>query len=118
MGPQGHCTSQRPIPAGYLDNPSANVGADYAFSGNILASDGSAVEFDWLFDAADSNGNLAPQVTDAAIAIILGDTASHTFIGMDPEGSPLTWLFVNFFGPGVPALLLSFDLLTQLFTLG
>ncbi len=38
--------------AGYLDNPSGNVGADYAFSGNILASDGSSVEFDWLFDAS------------------------------------------------------------------
>ncbi len=44
-------------------------------------------------------------MTDAVINIILGDTASHTFIGMDPEGSPLTWLFVNFFGPGVPALM-------------
>ena len=103
--------------AGYLDNPSANVGADYAFSGNILASDGSSVEFDWLFDAvAQGSGNLAPQVTDAAIAIILGDTASHTFIGMDPEGSPLTWLFVNFFGPGIPALAPTFDPLTQLFS--
>jgi hypothetical protein len=34
----------------YLNNPS-NVGADYAFSGSIRASDGSLVQFDWLFDA-------------------------------------------------------------------
>jgi len=103
--------------ATYGDNPTANIGADYAFSGNIIASDGSSVEFDWLFDAvARGTGNLAPQVTDAIINIILGDTASHTFIGMDPEGSPLTWMFVNFFGPGAPAIAPIFDPLTQLFT--
>ena len=103
--------------AGYLDNPSTNVGADYAFSGNIMASDGSSVEFDWLFDAVGAgSGNLAPNVTDSFINIMLGDSVSHTFMGTDPEGSPLTWLFVNFFGPGVPALMPSFDPLTQLFS--
>ena len=102
--------------AGYVENPSANIGADYAFSGNINASDGSSVEFDWLFDAVDSGSvNNAPIVTDATLNIILGATASHTFVGVDPEGNPLTWAFLNFFGPG--ALLMPvFDPLTQLFT--
>ena len=40
--------------AGYSDNPSGNIGADRAFSGNIKASDGSFVEFDWLFDGVNS----------------------------------------------------------------
>ena len=66
-----------------------NLGADYAFSGNILASNGSFVEFDWLFDAVQTGtGNLAPQVNDAIINVIQGNTASHTFTGTDPNGTP------------------------------
>ena len=93
-----------------------NLGADYAFSGNILASNGSFVEFDWLFDAVQTGtGNLAPQVNDAIINVIQGNTASHTFTGTDPNGTPLTWSFLSLLGSGI-AIAPSFNPATQLFT--
>ena len=105
--------------ATYLDNSGGNAGADYAFSGNILASDGSSVEFDWLFDAVDTgSGNLAPTVNDDIINALVGDTINFTFTASDdglpnPPGA-LTWSFINLLGGGVlPA---SFDPLTQLFS--
>ncbi|SFW14429.1 PEP-CTERM sorting domain-containing protein [Nitrosovibrio sp. Nv17] len=104
--------------AGYLDNSRGNVGADYAFSGNIIASDGSRVEFDWLFDAVDTgSGNLAPVITDAIVNALVGDTIDFTFIATD-DGNPnppgdLTWSFVGFLGGGANAP--TFDPLTQRF---
>jgi hypothetical protein len=95
-------TGQLTIPAAstatYLDNPSANIGADYAFSGNILSSDGSSVEFDWLFDAVNATGNLAPDVDDAVINALVGSTVTHTVTGSDPNSDPLTWDLVSFSG--------------------
>jgi hypothetical protein len=105
--------------AGYLDNDSGNIGADYAFSGHINASDGSSVEFDWLFDAVNTgSGNLAPVVTDAVINALIGDTINFSFNATD-DGNPnppggLTWSFVGFLGGGDNAP--TFDELTQEFT--
>jgi hypothetical protein len=104
--------------ATYLDNSSGNIGADYAFSGNITASDGSRVEFDWLFDAVDTGSvNLAPSVTDAVVNALVGDTINFTFNATDdgnpnPPGS-LTWSFIGFLGGGANAP--TFNALTQAF---
>lgn len=105
--------------AGYLDNSSGNAGADYAFSGHINASDGSSVEFDWLFDAVNTgSGNLAPVVTDAIINALVGDTINFSFDATD-DGNPnppggLTWSFIAFLGGGANAP--TFDASTQQFT--
>lgn len=89
------------------------AGADYAFSGNILASDGSFVEFDWLFDAVDTGGtNQAPDVNDAVINALVGSTVNHTVTGSDPDGDPLIWDLVSFFAPGGVGAP-TFDPLTQ-----
>jgi hypothetical protein len=102
--------------ATYGDNPSGNIGADYAFSGNIIGSDQSFIEFDWLFDAvAQGTGNRAPIVDDASTTVISGNTATHTFTGSDPNGDPLTWTFLGLLGPGSPAIAPIFDPITQLF---
>lgn len=58
-------TGEMTIPASqtssYGDNTSdATNGADYAFSGRILASNGSFVGFDWVLDAVDAS--TAPQL--------------------------------------------------------
>jgi len=100
---------------GYSDNPTANVGADVAFSGQILASDGSMVEFDWLFDGVGKSSGLAPDVQDQVINALVGDIVTTTVIGSDPEGGPLTWDMLSFFGPP-GALNPTFDPLTQLLT--
>lgn len=105
--------------AAYLDNSSGNIGADYAFSGHINASDGSSVEFDWLFDAVNTgSGNLAPVVTDAVINALVGDTINFAFNATD-DGNPnppggLTWSFIGFLGGGANAP--TFNALTQQFT--
>jgi hypothetical protein len=104
--------------AGYLDNSQGNIGADYAFSGHINASDGSSVEFDWLFDAVNTgSGNLAPVVTDAIINALVGDTINFTFAATD-DGNPnppggLTWSFIGFLGGGATAP--TFDPVTHQF---
>lgn len=104
--------------AGYLDNSRGNIGADYAFSGHINASDGSSVEFDWLFDAVNTgSGNLAPVVTDAIINALVGDTINFTFAATD-DGNPnppggLTWSFIGFLGGGATAP--TFDPVTHQF---
>lgn len=106
--------------AAYIDNSGGNAGADYAFSGNINASDGSKVEFDWLFDAVNTAGNNAPTVTDAIINALVGATVNHTFTATD-DGLPnppnaLTWSgLVGFLG-AAPAILPTFNPLTQVFT--
>jgi hypothetical protein len=105
--------------AGYLDNSSGNIGADYAFSGHIKASDGSSVEFDWLFDAVRTgSGNLAPVVTDSIINALVGDTINFTFNATD-DGNPnppggLSWTFIGFLGGGANAP--TFDPVTHQFT--
>lgn len=89
--------------ATYLDN-TQNVGADYAFSGNIFARDASGnlrgqVEFDGMFDAVGQPGH-APVVIDATISATVGQTLTHTFIGSDPDNDLLTWSFIGLTGPG------------------
>lgn len=106
--------------AAYTDNTAGNPGADYAFSGNINASDGSKVEFDWLFDAVNTAGNTAPTVTDAIINALVGATINHTFTATD-DGLPnppnaLTWTGLISFLGAAPAILPTFDPLTRLFT--
>lgn len=88
--------------ATYLDNSTGNIGADYAFSGHIKASDGSSVQFDWLFDAVNTGGNLAPVAQDAVIHALVGDTIHHTLIATD-DGLPsppghLTYSFIGMLG--------------------
>lgn len=95
------------IPAGsttlanYPDNPS-NAGADAAFSGNIKASDGSFVEFEWLFDAVATAGNLAPNINDQIIIALVGDTLNSPITATDdglpnPPGT-LTWMDIGLLG--------------------
>lgn len=98
----------------YSDNLS-NVGADVAFSGQILASDGSMVEFDWLFDGVNTGSNLAPNVGDQVINALVGDIVTTTVTGTDPNGDSLTWDLLSFFGP-LGVLTPTFDPLTQLLT--
>ena len=88
--------------AGYVDNGS-NLGADYAFSGNIFNTDGSKVEFDWMFDAVDSGAiNLAPDVSDHFISAVIGDTISQVVTGTDANGADtVTLSLLSFFGPSI-----------------
>lgn len=90
---------------GYLDNSGGNLGADYAFSGNILNSDGSSVEFDWLFDAVNVGvNNLAPIVTSHVINALLGDTINQTVTGtdnVDAIADLVSLSMTSFVGPGV-----------------
>ncbi len=103
--------------AGYLDNPTSNIGADYAFSGNILAPDGSFVEFDWLFDAVATGPtvNNAPDVADFSVTVVTGSTVNYTATATDPDLDPLTWSFGGFLGVP-PAIGPAFSTVTQLFT--
>lgn len=95
------------IPAGsttlanYPDNI-ANAGADAAFSGNIKASDGSFVEFEWLFDAVATAGNLAPSINDLIINALVGDILNSQITATDdglpsPPGT-LTWADIGLLG--------------------
>lgn len=107
--------------AGYLDNSAGNPGADYAFSGNIRASDGSQVEFDWLFDAVNTASNNAPSVNDVIISALVGDTVSTTITGADdglpiPPGA-LSWTNIGLLNPlGSCTNAPSFNTSTQLFS--
>ena len=101
--------------AGLSDN-TQNDGADYMFSGNIKASDGSFVEYDWLWDAVASTGNnLAPAVDDIIINALVGDNISHIMTAIDPEGDPLTWDLLSFLDGGLSNNAPTFNPLTQLF---
>lgn len=111
--------------ATYLDNSTSNVGADYSFSGNIFARDNSGalrgqVEFEWLFDAVNTGTqNLAPQVTDAIVNALVGDTVNHTFTATD-DGNPtvpgaISWLPGLNFTPGCGGAA-TWNALTQLFS--
>ncbi|MBT9569021.1 MAG: PEP-CTERM sorting domain-containing protein [Thiobacillus sp.] len=107
--------------ATYLDNSSGNPGADYAFSGNILASDGSRVEFDWLFDAVNTGSNLAPTVNDVIINALVGATVNTTITGVDdglptPPGT-LSWADLGLLTPlGTCANAPTFNTATQAFS--
>jgi hypothetical protein len=80
---------------------SSNPGADYSFSGNIFNSDGSQVEFEWMWDAVNTGaGNLAPIVNDLVINVFQGDVINATVTGSDPDLDPLTWNLQSLFGPG------------------
>lgn len=106
----------------YLDNPTANEGADYAFSGNIFARDASGtligqVEFDNMFDAVGAPGH-TPVADDASIDGFVNQTITHTFTGSDPDNDPLTWTFIDLVGPGnaEPEIAHTFNPLTQEFS--
>jgi hypothetical protein len=80
---------------------SLNPGADYEFSGNIYNSDGSRVEFEWMWDAVNTGAaNLAPIVNDMVINVFQGDVINATVTGSDPDLDPLTWNLQSLFGPG------------------
>ena len=86
--------------ASYVDNNGGNVGADAFFSGNIKASDGSFLEFEWVFDGVGVLSNLAPTVNDQIINALVGDTVSTTVTGTD-DGQPnatLTWADIGLLG--------------------
>ena len=113
----GQLTVPQASAATWNDNPTGNIGADYAFSGNIMNSDGSSVEFDWLFDAVDATAsNLAPDVDDFVLNLTPGDLGSHTFTGSDPDGDTLTWDFQGLLGPTGGLAAPTFDPTTQQFT--
>lgn len=104
---------------GYSDNPTANIGADRAFSGNIRASDGSFVEFDWLFDGVNALSNLAPTVNDQIINALVGDTVGTTVTASD-DGEPsgtLTWADIGLLGSaGTCINAPTFNISTQAFS--
>lgn len=102
------------------DNVPTVEGADAGFSGTIMASNGSFVEFDWMFDGVSGAINQAPTVDDAVINALVGANISHTFTANDPEDGALTdaadWDAVLILGPGINAPLPIFDVNTQLLT--
>ena len=104
--------------ASYVDNVS-NVGADAFFSGNIKASDGSFLEFEWVFDGVGVLSNLAPTVNDQIINALVGDTVSTTVTGTD-DGQPnatLTWADIGLLGSlGTCVNAPTFNTATQAFT--
>jgi hypothetical protein len=81
------------------DNGS-NSGADIAFSGKINSTDGSNVEFTWLFDAVSTASNNAPSITDLVINALVGDVINETLVATDPDGDTVTVSFNSLFGPG------------------
>jgi hypothetical protein len=112
--------------ATYLDNPTSNIGADYSFSGNIIARDGSGalqaqVEFEWLFDAVATAGNLAPSINDIIINALVGDNLNAVITAVDdglptPPGA-LSWTDVGLLGGlGSCSNAPSFNTATQTFS--
>lgn len=107
--------------AAYLDNSAGNPGADYAFSGDIIASDGSKVQFDWLFDAVNTGSNNAPSVNDVIINALVGTTVNTTLTAADdglpvPPGA-LSWADIGLISPqGTCSNLPSFNAGTQAFS--
>ena len=105
--------------ASYVDNNGGNVGADAFFSGNIKSTDGSFVEFEWVFDGVNSLSNLAPNVNDQIINALVGDTVSTTVTASDdglPNGT-LTWTAIGLLGSaGTCSNAPTFDITTQAFS--
>lgn len=112
-------TGQMHIPAAstatYGQNAS-NDGADYAFSGNIKATDGSFTQFDWVFDVVTAASNLAPNLTDIVINGLVGSTLTGTMTGADPEGNALTWFVQSLLGAGMNLTNFAFNAATQEFS--
>lgn len=106
--------------ANYPDNPS-NAGADKAFSGNIKASDGSFVEFEWLFDGVNALSNLAPNINDQIINALVGDNINTVMTATD-DGLPLipgalSWTDIGLLSPqGSCSNAPVFNIATQAFT--
>ncbi len=104
----------------YRDNTAGNIGADAAFSGNIKASDGSFVEFEWLFDGVNSNSNLAPNINDQIINALVGDTVGTTVTATDdglPAPGTLTWTDIGLLGSaGTCVNAPTFNVATQAFS--
>jgi len=99
--------------ATYMQN-TANDGADYAFSGNIKATDGSFVQYDWVLDVVTAASNLAPDLTDIVINGLVGDIFNGTMVGNDPEGNALTWFVQSLIGIDLTNFI--FDINTQAFS--
>ncbi len=100
-----------------LDNQ-FNVGADRAFSGNVIASNGSFVEFDWMFDGVDQAVNNAPEVSNTTVFGAPGTLFNYVFTITDPDGdTPLTFDsgFFSILGPAA-ALPATFNALTGAFS--
>jgi hypothetical protein len=86
-----------------IDDNLSNPGADHAFEGTISNADGSSVEFYWVFDGVEDDGtnNLAPQLDDLVVDVILGDTLNEVITAVDPNtGDTLTLDLVSFTGAG------------------
>jgi hypothetical protein len=98
-------------------NGGQNVGADAAFSGNIIASNGSFVEFDWMFDGVDAAVNNAPDVNDGALSGVVGTLFNFLFTITDPDGDPTSFDpgFYAVLGP-TPAISAVFNDLTGMFS--
>jgi len=96
-----------------ITDNSFNPGADTAFSGEIEASDGSSIEFVWVFDAVDEI--TVPEVQDQIINALVGDTISTTIVATDPADEDLTLDLVSFVGPGAGIGDVSFNAATGLF---
>lgn len=99
-----------------MSNSSADVGADYAFSGNIFGANGTFTQFDWVFDVVTQASNLAPNLNDIVINGLVGDTFNGVMTGVDPEGNALTWFIQSLIGIGINMTNFSFDPLTQAFS--
>lgn len=102
--------------ATWQENTGGNAGADYAFSGNIFASDGSRVQFDWLFDLVSSGAGVprAPVITNGSVSATSGQTVSYQFTGTDANGDTLTWSFLDLLGDEANAA--AFDPATRTLT--
>lgn len=113
----GQITIDAASTAGYLDNSSnPSGGADYLFSGEIVAEDGSgqtqgSIEFFWLFDAVDQTGpaNRAPTVSDIIVNAVVGDTVMEVVTATDPDGDTVILSLDNFIGTGVDISDLAFN---------
>jgi hypothetical protein len=91
-------SSETPLIVDNLNSQGA--GADAAFSGNILAANGSFVEFDWMFDGVNQTVvNNAPVVSDGMLSGVIGTVFNFLFTITDPDGDPVS------FDPGLFAIL-------------
>lgn len=105
IDPTGQINIPAADTAAYADNAS-NVGADVAFSGEIIATDSSGqqtgtVQFDWLFDAVATGSNTVPTVSDVVINATVGDLINQAGpTGTDPNGDIVTLSFLGLNGPG------------------
>jgi hypothetical protein len=108
IGPTGTITiaaGSQAAGTGTYDIPdnTQNPGADHGFEGTITNADGSSVEFYWVFDGVEDDGtsNLAPQVDDLVVSVVVGNTLDQVITAVDPNsGDTLTLDLLSFTGPG------------------